>query len=643
MIFSKAFAEGLTPARNLTLSEWAELYLYNPPSNSNSGKFSVHRAPYQIEVMDALTPGNGIKEVVFMSGSQTGKTTIAICWQGFTFHINPQNFISYQPTEALAKIYAGSKVNPTIECTPVLNEIFQKGNGKNNLTSKEYKGGCSSEYKGAASATSFRMMSAPNIHADEIDSWESDLDGEGDPLKLLKARVSTFENTYKIFYSSTPTIQDFSSIEKKFKEGDQRYYHVPCPHCGVYQTLKFHQVKFLREEANKNSKGKVIKDSIYYECEICKEAITEDNKTYMLANGKWIAENPNAPSEIRSYHCSSLYSPLGWCSWFTMVSEFVDALDDPIAMKTFKNTRLAETYYEKSEQPSHYKLKNRAEDYNLYEVNEKAVVLFAGVDTQPDRLCIYVIAVGEEGETWSVAYEELTGSPEEPKVWEDLERIVKRPFKHKSGVDLFIKSCAIDTGGANTTAVYSFVRKNQDKYFAIKGASHDISVYIKESNRVDYDKKTGGKIVDPLILYLVNTHLIKKYIYLNLNMMLTSGKEEGPKVIHFSKELPDNFYEMLVAEKLVRKVVNGIYVEQWRKPKDSTRNEVLDCLVYAYSMAFMHQMAKLYGTTYDAVWDINIGKRLKIIEDKNNNVEKKVENKPQQKKSWINKGGWSLK
>lgn len=641
-VFAKAFADGMRPIKDLSLSEFAEQYIYNPPNSADAGKFSIHRAPYQKAIMDALTPNNGINKVVFMAGARIGKTFIANLWQGHIFAINPQNFICYEPTITLAEDYSSSQVNSFIDSSPILREIFEKGKGKNSVARKEYKG-CMAYYKGANSGNSFRQIAAPYIYADEIDSYDFDVDGEGNPLKLIDNRASTYGKKKKIFLTSTPTIKDYSAIEKEFLKGNQQYFHVPCPHCKAKQVLRLPQ---LRYEIN-NETNEVVIGSVYYECQVCERKITEDKKTYMLLNGEWIAEKPDANPEIASFHISSLYSPLGWYSWEQMAIDWVEAKDDEFSRKSFINTKLGETYYEKSDQPSSSKLKARAEDYPLYEVNEKAVVLYAGVDTQPDRLCILVIAIGEEGETYTVAYDEVPGSPSDIQTWEALDRIVKRPFKHKSGVDLYIRKVAIDTGGKNTTDVYDFVRRNQDKYWAIKGASNDIGHYIKESQRIDFDKKTGKKLTNPLVLYLVNTQLIKKYIYLNLNMMLTADKKEGPKVIHFSNELQTNFYEMLTAEKLLRRVVNGVLKEEWINPKKQ-RNEVLDCLVYAYSMAFMDEMQRLYGNTYKSLWDINIGKRLELLEKKekeeqvNNNIQN-VPLNPRKNNSWINKGGWSLK
>ncbi len=633
--FVNYFGTAIRPARDMTVSQFAEEYIYNPSNTSDAGKFSLDRAPYQKEIMDALTPNNGINKVVFMAGAQIGKTFIANVWQGFIFYNNPQNFICYQPTIALAEQYTQLKVDPIIDSSPVLKEIFS--NKKNNgISTKKYKG-CTARYLGANSGNSFRMISAPYIFADEIDSYPFDVDQEGDPLSLIDSRMSTFGRKSKLFLTSTPTIQEFSAIEKSFLESDQRFFHIPCPHCKAKQVLKFPNLKFQITNRGKDNE-KVDPVSIYYECEVCGGAITEDKKTWMLINGEWIPNNPNAPKEIRGYHINSLYSPLGWYSWEKMANEFLACRDDPFKLKAFKNTKLGETYYEKAEQPSATKIKNRAEDYKLYELDNKAVVLFAGIDTQPNRLAVIVIAIGEDGETWVVNYDEVNGSPEDQTTWDALENIIRRPYKNSLGSELYIKAAAIDTGGLNTSAVYSFVRRNQDKYFAIKGASTDIGTYMREGSKVDKDLQ-NSKVNNPLYLWLVNTHLLKKYIYINLNNQLANDKTEGARVIHFSKELPDRFFEMLVSEKLIKKQVKGAIVEEFVKPKSSTRNEALDCMVYAYALAHHFQLTRLYGDTYKRLWEINIGKKLNTAQQ--NQPTKPT---PQKQGGWINKGkNWSIK
>ena len=103
---------------------------------------------------------------------------------------------------------------------------------------------------------------------------------------------------------STPVDEETSVIFRYWKEGDQRYYFVPCPHCNHHQTLVIERLKW---PVNSPSEA-------YYECEKCKKNIPEKYKTFMLEKGEWRPTNKCDPS-IRSYHLNSLYSPVGFLSW----------------------------------------------------------------------------------------------------------------------------------------------------------------------------------------------------------------------------------------------------------------------------------------------------------------------------------------
>src|SRR5258706_3791919 len=107
--------------------------------------------------------------------------------------------------------------------------------------------GCIPGMTGNNSAVGLRSMAARYLFLDEIDVYPGDVDGEGDPVNLALARTRTFARR-KIFMISTPKITGRSRIEASFADSDQRYYWVPCPHCGEYQILKFAQVRWPKEE-----------------------------------------------------------------------------------------------------------------------------------------------------------------------------------------------------------------------------------------------------------------------------------------------------------------------------------------------------------------------------------------------------------
>ena len=77
---------------------------------------------------------------------------------------------------------------------------------------------------------------------DELDEFAANLHSGDDPVKMLDGRTSAYPGSYKRLYISTPTLAGLSRIDELFNKGDQRHYHVPCPHCGHFQALKIEQL-----------------------------------------------------------------------------------------------------------------------------------------------------------------------------------------------------------------------------------------------------------------------------------------------------------------------------------------------------------------------------------------------------------------
>ena len=87
---------------------------------------------------------------------------------------------------------------------------------------------------------------------------------------------------------STPTVKGLSRIQREFESSDQRFYHVPCPHCGHFQPLRFSQLRWPEGEPEKAE----------YACEDCGCLILEHHKTDMLAKGRWQPTNPKGTARL---------------------------------------------------------------------------------------------------------------------------------------------------------------------------------------------------------------------------------------------------------------------------------------------------------------------------------------------------------
>ena len=600
-LFKKTFAEALTPDPAYTVTEWADANIYIPKESgaSSYGKYSSDKTPYLREIMDCLTKDSGILKIVLIAGAQVGKTQTGLNWMGYVIDTCPSSMMFVFPTEGGAKKNSKLRIQTTIDATPVLKDKVAQSKNKETLLQKEFKGGFL-VIVGASSSNGLRSTPVRFLYLDEVDIYRLDLDGEGDPISLAEARQETFGNKKKTFITSTPTLKGFSIIEKEYEKGDQRKYYVPCPHCKVKQVLNFRLMKY----ETTSDKKSIIPKSVYYECEDCSKPIQEHSKTWMLENGEWRSENPhhNDPT-TRSYHISSLYSPIGWKSWHDICKQWLKAQGSPEELKTFVNTVLGETWEAEGDQPDHLGLMERAEGYKLSTVNEKAVLLTAGIDVQKTRLAVQVVAWGENEESWVSDYREIMGDPTQPEVWKELNKFIRKPYPHESGIDLYIRKAGIDTGYLQNI-VLDFVKANSDKYIPIRGDSHGQSTIIANKPNA-----VGS--------YHLGTDVIKEDIYSRLKLRDT----ETDRYIHFSADLDEEYFKMLTGEKLVTKFINGRPKTEWRKVY---RNESLDTYGYSFAIAVHLGLKRM---NYREIYEKVIGKKL---EEKKPKIDfsKEEKNKP---------------
>jgi phage terminase large subunit GpA-like protein len=241
-----AWARGLAPDPAQTVAEWADRHrILSSRAASEAGPYRTSRTPYLKAIMEALPPNNPAQRVVFMKSAQVGATEAGNNWIGFCIHRAPGPILAVQPTTDLAKRLSQQRIEPLIEESPDLRALVLPARSRdagNTVLAKRFPGG-QPVLTGANSAVGLRSMPARWLFLDEVDAYPGDLEGEGDPVALAEARTDSFGHRKKIFLASTPTIKGLSRIEREFELTDQRRYHVPCPHCGGLQWLKFERLR----------------------------------------------------------------------------------------------------------------------------------------------------------------------------------------------------------------------------------------------------------------------------------------------------------------------------------------------------------------------------------------------------------------
>jgi phage terminase large subunit GpA-like protein len=580
-----AWLRGLSPDPALTVSEWADRYrILSSRAASEAGRYRTSRTPYMRAIMDALSPSHPARRVVFMKGAQVGATEAGNNWIGYCIHQAPGPFLAVQPTTDLAKRLSQQRIEPLVEECPELRALILPARSRdsgNTVLAKRFAGG-QLVLTGANSAVGLRSMPARWLFLDEVDAYEGDVEGEGDPVALAEARTRTFGHRAKVFLVSTPTIKGLSRIEREYQASDQRRYFVPCPSCGHTQWLKFERLRW--------DKGKP--ETAEYVCEACERGVSEHHKTALLAAGDWRPTAKAVNPHVIGFHISGLYSPVGWLSWATIAREWEAAQGNDAALKAAKNTLLGETWQERGEAPDWQRLYERREDWRIGTVPSHALFLTAGADVQRDRIEVDIWAWGRGLESWLVDHIVIDGGPERAASWASLTALLGRTWPHANCCTIGLAKLAIDTG-YEAPAVYAWARKaGHAQVAAIKGIEgFNRPAPVAGPTLVDATEG-GKKLRRGARLWTVGVATFKSETYRFLRLVrptdeeIAAGTRWPAGYIHLPCGIDAEWVKQLVAEQLVTvKTKRGFQRLEWQKLRE--RNEALDCRVYARAAAWL--------------------------------------------------------
>lgn len=557
-----ALAEFARPPDDLTVEEWADGRLVLPREMSaEPGPIRLDRTPYMRQIFQDLADPL-VEEIVLMFGTQLAKSTALLALMSYIIDHEPAPVMLVLPTVDVAKKFSKQRIAPIIAANDFLREVVRNPRSRdsgNTVLVKEFPGGILI-IVGANSASGLASNPCKVILFDEIDDYPDDAGGQGEPIALATARQDTFARRKRVKCSSPKRPKGLSPIEKAFESGTKCRYHVPCPHCGQKQILQWSGIKWDEERTQ-------------YGCQGCGVLIDEHHKQRMLEAGEWIAE---ATSPKRSYWLSSLYSPIGWLSWKTLVDEWKNALVERDLgnlqpLRTFTNTRLCETWEEQTTRLAANELQERAGDFRLRLVPREALLLVAFADVQDDRFELGVWGVGPDS-WWTVDHVVLPANPGLESDWKKLDEALKVKYRHELGGELQISAAAIDTGGHYTHDVYRFVRKMPSwrKIAATKGMDRQGMPILGRASSVDVNWR-GGVIKHGCKLWGVGVNAAKD---------LLLGRIQAGRV-HMSRDLPGQWFEQLAAEhRVLHRTPKGErYV--WVKKNSHSANEALDIAVGA--------------------------------------------------------------
>lgn len=576
------------PPERLSLSEWAERHYYlSAESSAEPGRFRPYA--YQRGIMDAVTDPN-IEQVTLIKSARVGFTKILNAVVGYYMVQDPCPILVVQPTVEDAEGYSKEEIAPMVRDCPSIARLFTSG-GKaktsaDTILHKIFPGG-SISMVGANSGRGFRRVSRKIVLFDEVDGYPLSAGTEGDPIRLGTMRTQFYWDR-KILLGSTPTTSGKSRIWEAFVAGDQRYYHVPCPHCGHYDRLVFR-----REETHPGhfmTWPEGHPERAHFVCSDCGCAIEHASKREMVDAGEWRSTTETA--RHASFHIWAGYSLSPNAQWGQLAKEYDECnAAGAEKLKTFVNTVLGETFQERGDAPEWERLYNRREDYRPGTVPDGVQLLTAGVDVQKDRLVFEVVGWGAGAESWSIDHGELHGDTSDDATWRQLDALLARSFEGPSG-EHRIAMLAVDSG-YQTQVVYSWARKYPlSRVIAVKGSA-SAKVLIGTPSPVEVNvrgKRYGGKV------WPVGSSIGKGELY---GWLRLDRPEEGDPMpagwCHFP-EYGEEYFKQLTAEHMVSVVNAKGYTDLVWKKLPNRENHLLDCRVYARAAAALAGVDRMRAT-----------------------------------------------
>nr|DAT02443.1 MAG TPA: terminase large subunit [Caudoviricetes sp.] len=552
--------EAFKPPERYTVSEWADNFRVLTSVSAEPGRWRTNRTPYLKEPMDRFTDPL-IEKIVLCFGAQLGKTETELNMIGYALDQTSSPTMMVYPTDTIAKFASDKRVQPMIKSVKSISDKFDE-NSK--LLELDFNNGNYMVLVGANSPSSLSSRSIKYLFFDEIDKYPAFAGKEADPIKLATERTKTFVDK-KIVMVSTPTVESGNIWQAFMSANERRQYYVPCPHCGVSQTLKFKQIKWPEEH---NDNVDMIRDTAYYECEHCGERIYDKHKMEMLRRGEWRAVN-ESQSKVRSvsYHLSSIYSP--WVTFGDVAYEFKNSKGTPATLMNFINSWLAEPW-KSSKTKSTQNMEFTQSNYPCGVVPDKAVLLIASVDVQLDHFWWEVRAYAPGVKSYLIDYGQAS-------TWEDLEEIIiNREYPSEYGESRQVMKAGIDSG-FRTDEVYQFCSRFPEVCIPVKGSSNH-STMAAPYTMTSLEKG----VVGGLKLYVLNTDYWKDFIFAR---MIRPADEDG--TIHLYKDCPQEYSDHLRSEEKqeIRNVKTGAVTVQWKPLTSHPVNHLLDTCTYNAAVA----------------------------------------------------------
>jgi phage terminase large subunit GpA-like protein len=580
---------GWAVPRRQSPAEWAaENRVLGEKDSAEPGRWSNRRAPYLVEIMNALGDPD-ITDVAVMKAAQVGMSEALRNVAGYWIDQDPGPLLWVMPDEASAKEVLAEKLAPLIRATPRLAaHVTERAHdvGKRRILLDHM------EIHAAWAGSPQSLASRPKRYLvnDEVDKYPAWSGKEADPIALGAKRTTTYGHRAKRVQSGTPTTR-LGPIWRAWDESPVKCrYNVPCPRCGEFSPLAWSQIRWPDTlTGTRAEQGQAIEDGAlaWFECPACKGRVEERERAMMLARGVWAAEGHETvgrdgrrigkrPRSSRiAFQIPATISP--WVSWSTMAAEFVAAIGDESRMMDWRNSRLGEPYEVRAAS-----VKRDAFDEKVAAGHEPGVVprwagmLLATADTQKDHFWLAIRA-------WGHGFRSRLIDCGRVDTFAELrDRCLGTYYRSEDPgfSPMAAHLLCIDSGGgadatsdrSRTAQVYDFAMSDPARIFACKGFGgvRELETPVRQSF-VAY-APPGGEDAARVALYLLNVGYFKDVLARRIGLKATE-----PDAWELHRDIGEDYRRQMASEHKVLMRQGRQQVARWVPVTAGAANHLWDC------------------------------------------------------------------
>jgi len=233
--------------------QWAEdEVVLTRMQTETPGPYSTLLTPYAREPMNCFADPR-VSDLALCFGSQTSKTTTIMIGTAWRLVNNPCPTIWVMPSESLARSFSENRWQPMVKDCAKLAALKSRSTHRFKNLEQQFED-ATLTFVGSNSPSNLASRPAGLLLMDEVDKMAEASGKESSAVALAENRTKSFTNALRV-KTSTPTTEE-GEIWQAFLAGDQRFYFVPCPHCGERQRLLWSQVKWDEKARERTASGR---------------------------------------------------------------------------------------------------------------------------------------------------------------------------------------------------------------------------------------------------------------------------------------------------------------------------------------------------------------------------------------------------